>query len=161
MASRIVTCKSTKQQRDIYSESLTTTLTKTALASKHNISPRTLGRIIHNQAVLVNNKQNVSVKQAEDVTQVQIKQLADTVLTLNNKLEALSNEFKQYKQTVEANYRNINSSTTDAINSALQKMDIRLRKQSYPKGTHGYGNTDFKVSLLYKDREISYDLCSI
>ena len=160
MTDRIVTCKSLKQQRDIYSESLTTTLTKTALASKHNISPRTLGRIIHNQAALVDNKQGVSVIQAENATQVQIKQLADTVLTLNNKLEALSNEFKQYKQTVEANCRNANSTVTDAINSALQKMDIRLRKQSYQKGTYGYGSTDFKVSLLYKGTEISYDLCS-
>ena len=160
MTNRIVTCKSLKQQQDIYSESLTTTLTKTALASKHNISPRTLGRIIHNQAALVDNKQGVSVKQAENATQVQIKQIADTVLALNNKLETLSNEFKQYKQTVEANCRNANSFITDTVNSALQKMDIRLRKQSYPKGTHGYGSTDFKVSLLYKGKEISYDLCS-
>ena len=160
MTNRIVTCKSLKQQQDIYSESLTTTLTKTALASKHNISPRTLGRIIHNQAALVDNKQGVSVKQAENATQVQIKQIADTVLALNNKLETLSNEFKQYKQTVEANCRNANSFITDTVNSALQKMDIRLRKQSYPKGTHGYSSTDFKVSLLYKGKEISYDLCS-
>ena len=160
MTNRIVTCKSLKQQQDIYSESLTTTLTKTALASKHNISPRTLGRIIHNQAALVDNKQGVSIKQAENATQVQIKQLADTVLTLSNKLEVLSNEFKQYKQTVEDNCRNANNSIANAVNSALQEMDIRLRKQSYPKGTHGYGSTDFKVSLLYKGKEISYDLCS-
>ena len=159
MTGRIVICKSPKQQLDIYSESLTTTLTKTALASKHNISPRTLGRIIHNQAALIDNKQDVSVKQAEDTTQVQIKQLADTVLTLSNKLEALSNEFKQYKQTVEDNCRNTNNSIAAAISTALQKMDIRLRKQSYQKGTYGYSSTDFKVSLLYKGKEISYDLC--
>ena len=160
MTNRIVTCKSRKQQQDIYSESLTTTLTKTALASKHSISPRTLGRIINSQAVLVDDKQDVSVKQAENTIQVQIKQLTDTVLTLNNKLETLSNEFKQYKQTVETDRRNTDSSVIDAVNSALQKMDIRLRKQSYPRGTHGYGSTDFKVSLLYKGKEISYDLCS-
>ena len=69
MTNRIVTCKSRKQQQDIYSESLTTTLTKTALASKHSISPRTLGRIINSQAVLVDDKQDVSVKQAENTIQ--------------------------------------------------------------------------------------------
>ena len=160
MGNRVVTCKSLKQQRDIYLESLTTKLTKTALANKHNISPRTLGRIIHNQAMLVSNKQDVVVKQIDNSTQVQIEHLTATVTTLCKRLEVLSNTFEQYKQITEANCRNTNSIVTDVVNSALQKIDIRLRKQSYPKGTHGYGNTDFKVSLLYKGIEISYDLCS-
>ena len=160
MSSRVVVCKSLKQQRDIYLESLTTTLTKAALASKHNISPRTLSRILHNQGVLVSNKQDVAAKQIENSTQLQITQLTDTVTTLCNRLEVLSNTFERYKQITEANCINTNSIVTDAINSALQKIDIRLRKQSYQKGTHGYGSTDFKVSLLYKGIEISYGLCS-
>ena len=160
MSNRVVTCKSLKQQRDIYLESLTATLTKTALASKYNISPRTLGRIIHNQAVLVSNKQDATVRQIENNTQMQIDQLTATVTTLCKRLEVLSNAFEQYKQIVEANHKNTNSTITDAINSALQKIDIRLHKQSYPRGTHGYGSTDLKVSLLYKGKEISYDLCS-
>ena len=160
MSNRVVTCKSLKQQRDIYSESLTTTLTKTALASKHHISPRTLGRILHNQIVLDSDKQDTPVKQIENNTQMQIDQLTATVTTLCKQLEVLSNAFKQYKQIAEANHKNTNSVITDTIESALQKIDIRLRKQSYPRGTHGYGSTDFKVSLLYKGKEISYDLCS-
>ena len=159
MGNRVVKCKSLKQQRNIYLEFLTTTLTKTALASKHNISPRTLGRIINNQDMLVSTEQDVTVEQIENNTQVQITQLTDTVATLSKQLEVLSNAFEQYKQVTEANCRDTNSIVTDAINSAIQKIDIRLRKQSYPEGTHGYGSTDLKVSLLYKGKEISYDLC--